>query len=126
MPHPFADIGTCILQELGAESAISIVRYSGGAWDATGRFTGSVSAQTPTTAVVQPSTPKEMEKLPENERTKEGITLFTRLPLLTSDVASQGKADEVLWSGRRYEVMLTEDWTAQAQYSRSVAVRKDA
>lgn len=126
MPHPFTDIGTCILQELGASSAITVRRYGGGAWDTTGRFTGSVFADTPTAAVVQPSGPKEIEKLPENERTKEAITVFTRNVLFTSDVSTQGKADEILWNGRTYEVRITEDWSAQAQYAKSIATRKDA
>lgn len=126
MPHPFADLGTCILQELGANSAITVVRFGGGAWDSTGRYTGQSSMATPTAAVVQPSTPKEIEKLPENERTKEAITVFTRSPLQTSDVASQGKADQILWNGRTYEVFLVEDWSAQAQYAKAIATRRDA
>ena len=123
MPHPFSDIGTCILQELGARQSISVRRFGGGAYDSSGRWSGSTSFDTPTDAVVNPSTPKETERLPENERTKEAITVFTRNPLLTSDVSDQGKADHVTWNGRTYQVMLTADWSAQAQYARSVCTR---
>lgn len=126
MPHPFADIGTCILQELGAKDAITVERFSGGAHDATGRYSGQVGVSTPTTAVVQPSGPKEIEKLPENSRTKEAITVFTRNPLLTSDVSTQGKADVITWNGRTYEVAIVEDWSAQAQFAKAVATRKGA
>lgn len=126
MPNPFADIGSCILQELGAQNAIVVSRFSGGSWDSTGRYSGQTSTQTPTEAVVQPMPAKEALKLPENERTKEGIMIFTRSPLLTSDVSLQRKADHVTWNGRTYEVLLTEDWTAQAQYSKSLAVRLGA
>ncbi len=123
MPHPFADIGTPILQELGARNAITVRRFSSGAWDTTGRFSGSITTENLTDAVVQPSSPKEMEKLPENERTKEAITVYTRNALLTSDVSSQGKADQIIWGGRTYEVRLAGDWTAQAQYARAIATR---
>ncbi len=123
MPHPFADIGTCILQELGAKHAITVRRFGGGAWDTSGRFSGSTSFDTPTDAVVQPSTPKEVEKLPENERTKEAITLYIRNALLTSDVSAQGKADHIVWSGKTYEVKVSETWEVQAQYAKAIATR---
>ena len=123
MPHPFADIGTCILQELGAKHAILVRRFGGGAYDGTGRFSGNASFDTPTTAVVQPSTPKEIQQLPENQRTKEAITVWTRNPLLTSDVAAKTKADHVLWLGKIYEVQVVADWSSQAQYAEAVATR---
>lgn len=123
MPHPFADIGTCILRELGAEGAITVRSFSGGAWDSTGRYAGSITTEILTTAVVNPSTSKEIEKLPENERTKEAITVFTRSALQTSDVNSQGKADQILWKGREYEVQIVGDWTTQAQYSFAIGTR---
>lgn len=123
MPHPFADIGTCILQELGAHHAISVRRFGGGAHDATGRYSGSTSFDTPTDAVVNPSTSKEIERLPENERTKEAITVFTRNALLTSDVSAQNKADHVIWKSRTYQVWAVGDWSTQAQYAFAVCTR---
>ena len=124
MGHPFGDLGTCILQELGAVHAITVRRFGGGAVDpSTGFYGGEVFADTPTTAVVQPSTPKETEKLDELERTKEAITLYTRAALLTSDVSTAGKADEITWKGKTYEVQIVEDWTDQAQYALAIATR---
>lgn len=123
MPHPFADIGTCILQELGARDAIDVRRFPAGSYGATGRYDAPAPTDTPTDAVVNPSTSKEIEKLPENERTKEAITVYTRNPLLTSDVSSQGKADQIVWNGRTYEVQVVGDWSVQAQYAFAVATR---
>lgn len=122
MPQPFADMG-CVLSELGAPSAISVRRFAAGGYDATGRYQSPASALTPTRAVVNPATPREIEKLPENERTSESITVFTSALLQTSDVASQAKADQVVWAGKTYEVKRTQDWTRQAGYAWALAVR---
>ena len=59
-------------------------------------------------------------------RTKEAITVFTRSPLLTSDVSTQGKADVITWNGRTYEVAIVEDWSEQAQFAKAIATRKGA
>lgn len=127
MPNPFADIGTCVLEALGAHSAILVRRFGGGSWDAaTGRYTGSVSADVPTDAAVQPSTPKEIEKLPENERTKQAITVYTRARLMTSDISDQDKADQISYAGELWEVQVSEDWTRQAQYALAIATRMGA
>jgi len=122
MPHPIADIGTPILACLGAVGAITVRSFPAGAYVA-GYWSQGAPVDTATTAVVQPSTPKEVEQLPEEERTKEAITVYTRNPLKTSDVSSQDQSDVILWDGREWKVMISEDWTAQAMYSRSVATR---
>ena len=122
MPHPIADIGTPILACLGALGAITVRSFPAGAY-VSGYWSQGAPVETPPTAVVQPSTPKEVEQLPEEERTKEAITVYTRNPLKTSDVSSQDQSDVILWDGREWKVMISEDWTAQAMYSRSVATR---
>ena len=124
MPHPFADLGTCIVAELGAVGAVTVRRKAAGAWNqATGLYVEGAESSELWDAVVQPSTPKEIERLPENLRTREAITLFTRDRLLTSDVSQSEKPDLVIWDGRTWEVQISEDWTAQAQYARAVATR---
>lgn len=126
MPHPFVDLFAEFGGELGAKCSI-LVRSFGGAWDkTTHKYANVTFFDTPTDAAVQPSTPKEVEKLEENERTKEAITVYTSTPLQTSDVSSQGKADVVVWMNKSYEVKLTEDWSEQAGYSRSIATRLGA
>lgn len=126
MPHPFGDLGVCIVGELGGFEAITVRRRPAGAYDTTpgaGKFVRGAETSTATSAVVQPSTPKEVEKLPENERTKEAITLYTIDALVASDVSAQRSADLIDWQGRTYEVQRVEDWTSQAKYALAIATR---
>ena len=124
MPHPFADLARCILPELGSKAAIQVVRRGAQTYDeATGLASGAATSTVTTEAIVQPSTPREVERLPENERTREAITIFTRYALRGSFVNTQQPADEVIWESRRYTVRLVEPWEQQARYARAIAVR---
>lgn len=123
MPHPFVDLFTPILGALGAPGAITVKRRAAGTWNADGTHTRGAETLISTDAVVQPSGPKELMKLPENERTKEAITVFTRTALQASDVSAQLAADLIVWKSREYEVQIVEDWTTQAQYARAIATR---
>jgi hypothetical protein len=123
MPHPFVDLGTPIIAALGATSALTLRRFGLGAYNAQGTWVPTAPTLSTIDAVVQPSSPRQLEQVPENERTSEGITVFTRSKLLTADVQTGQQADELVWSGRTWKVVLVEDWTAQAKYARSIAVR---
>jgi hypothetical protein len=124
MTHPFGDLGPVIISALGAPSAITVRRYVPGAYDsATGLWVEGTSSDTLTDAVVQPSGPREIAQLPENERTKEAITTFTIDSLKTSDVAGAEQSDEVIFQGKRYKVMISVDWEVQANFSRSICTR---
>lgn len=124
MPHPFVDLSGPIIGCLGGVDAITVRTYPAGSYSAsTGKWTQGTPTDTATDAVVQPSTPKEIEQLPENERTKEAITVFTDLALKTSDVDTSGESDVILWGGRQWKVMISEDWNVQAGYARAVCTR---
>ena len=121
MPHPFGDL-RCIVSELGATAAISVRSFDATTF-ANGFGTSSAAQVLPTSAVVQPSTPREIRSLPELEQTKEAITIYTVKALKTSDTSAADRADEVDWDGRRYKVFVVEDWTAQTQYAKAIATR---
>jgi hypothetical protein len=70
-----------------------------------------------------PAGPREIQLLPENERTKEAITVYTLAALCTSDVASSDESDRVTWHGRQYKVIQVEDWVSQTGYARAIATR---
>jgi hypothetical protein len=122
MPFPFADIGTAIIAALGASSVIQRTRYAPGTRTA-GVFVNGAPTTVSIDAVVQPVKPRELQQLPENERTEEAISIFSISTLQTSEPAFQ-QGDLITWAGRSYKVVLVEDWTAQANYSRSIATRK--
>lgn len=124
MTHPFASLGPAIIAALGDPTAIEVTRidadsgaYANGIWISGDATTSTVPA------VVQPSSPKEMRQVPENERTAEGISVWTELPLQASDVAQRLEADVITWSGRSWRVMVVEDWSAQAGYAKAIATR---
>jgi len=59
-------------------------------------------------ANVQPSTPKDLQLLPEADRTRESITLYMATPDLirtAREGADSHQADEVVYAGQRYKVM---------------------
>lgn len=123
--YPFAAIGITILGCLGSPGAIQLQRFgSAGSYNAT---TGFWTPTNPTVstpmAVVNPSVQSEVMLLPENERSKDAITVYTLLPLLMSNVSTGQQADQIVWQGRTYRVMISDDWSNQAQYCRAIATR---
>lgn len=60
--------------------------------------------------VVQPATPRELERLPEADRVKSTIVVFTDCPLLVGDDTSDRVADGIRWRGELYTVTAVENW----------------
>ncbi len=69
-----------------------------------------VEEHTGMTGVVQPATARELERLPEGERDKETLTIYTRQPLRVGSVADGTATDCVLYGGARYFVAAVETW----------------
>jgi len=74
---------------------------------------GRTVLQSQTTAnvigVVQPASTRELERLPEAERTRGAITIYTTFAL---NAGSAGfTADTVNWNGSSYTVMSVDDWS---------------
>ena len=122
MSNPFGDIGSVVVAELGGAAAVTLRRFAAPTY-----VNGMAVATAPTVssldAAVQPSTRREVMKLPEGERTKEAISIFTVEVLQESDVSTGAKSDQVVWKGRTYEVQIVEDWTIQAAYALAIATR---
>lgn len=69
------------------------------------------------TASVQPATPEERETLPEADRVKETIAVWTE-----DDLAVKCR---VAWAGGWYRVAAVERWTTpQGVYARALAVKE--
>lgn len=125
MPYPTADLGPCLISALGDLQVISVERYPAGSYSTTtGLWTQGTATTLTLDAVVQPAGPRETEQLPENERTKEALQVFTLEALQTSRVPGQIESDIVLFAGKRWKVMKVEDWTLQAGYARAICVRE--
>lgn len=71
--------------------------------------------------VVQPATARELERLPEGERDKETLTIYTRQPLRVGSVADGTATDRVLYGGTTYFVAAVETWPG---YTRALVQRE--
>lgn len=78
-------------------------------------------ASMPMTGVVQPATARELDRLPEGERDKETLTIYTRQPLHVGNLPEGTAADCVLYNGARYTVSAVETWPG---YTRALAQRE--
>ena len=67
---------------------------------------------------VQPATPRDLLRLPENDRSRETIIIFTAERLEVSSTKTGRRGDVVRWSDRRYEVTRREDWAPQSGHFR--------
>lgn len=72
------------------------------------------------TGVVQPASPREREVLPEGDRDRETLVLYTRRPLRVGSPADGTAPDCVLYGGARYAVAAVETWQG---YTRALAQR---
>lgn len=70
------------------------------------------------TGVIQPATPRELERLPEGDRDRESIAVFAREPLSLGQGPEGSAPDVILWKGQRYEVASVESWPG---YWRAIA-----
>lgn len=123
MTLPFANLGPEIIAAFGETALVPVSRSAAGAY-VNGRFVQPVASSFAIDAVVLPSGPKELEQLPENERTKESITVYSTTLLQSSDVSGQLPADVVSWAGRSWRVRLVEDYIVHANYMRAICVRE--
>lgn len=123
MPMPFANLGPHVLAQFGRAAAITVERPTAGTFSADGYFApGAGTLTLAMDAAVMPARAEEMEALPENERTREGILIFTLEALRVSSVSARTQADIVTWAGRKWVVASVEDWTAQAGYASAIAL----
>jgi len=74
-------------------------------------------------AVIEPLRPKEMMILPEGERTRERVRVYTETKLQTADEAAQSMGDRVAYNGRDYEVQQCEVWNdGEDTFFKAIAV----
>lgn len=69
--------------------------------------------------VIQPATPRELERLPEGDRDRESITVYSETPLRIGQRPEGEAADIIHWRGMRFEVASVETWQG---YTRAIAL----
>jgi len=124
MPMPFGRLGKIVCAALGRRGAVKITRYDPGVYnDSTGHWNSGSSSELTFDGHVQPAGHRERLQLPENERHKEAIAVYTVEPLKSGNVSTGEEADVIHWSGKDYRVSSVLDWEAQAVYGQAVAVK---
>lgn len=74
-------------------------------------------------AVIEPLRPREMMILPEGERTRKRVRVYTETKLQTADEAAQSMGDRVTYAGRDYEVQQCEVWNdGEDTFFKAIAV----
>lgn len=70
--------------------------------------------------VVQPTTPKELEQIPEGERPNGAISFHARKRFFLTAQGEDGEgdylSDEILWHGDRYKILQVKDWSAHGYW----------
>lgn len=62
-----------------------------------------------TAGSIQPATARELERLPEEDRDRETISIFTEFPLRHGG-RGMARPDRILWGGASYLVVGIEPW----------------
>lgn len=74
-------------------------------------------------AVIEPLRPREIMILPEGERTREYVRVYTETQLVTADESAQTMGDRVDYNGREYEVQQCEIWNdGEDTFYKAIAV----
>lgn len=108
---------------------IKVEKYGAGAY-VDGFWVPGNTSLIEITASCQPMTANELLRLPENQRTKEWVKIFTTTKLSTADTEKKTNADVLIIDGSRYEVSSVKNYTMQGpvtgiQYYRCDAVREN-
>lgn len=97
-----------LLERFG--STYTVRRYEAGHYDRGRWVAGTSYTDMYIVASIQPLTGKERELLPEGERTKEVIRIYTKYGLRQAMEQQNVKGDRVTYKGRAYEVRRVDTW----------------
>ena len=94
--------------------AFTITRATGGAFQAGGWAQGATDI--PSYGVVNPSSAKQLEMLPEGDRPAEAMTFFSVRQLFTTDADASGTSDVLTWQSTKYRVLAVWNYSNRGYY----------
>lgn len=94
--------------------------YVDGVWTPGGSTTLNVQAS------VQPTSPEDMERLPEGRRDRQSFTLYSDQPLQEASDSAGTNADVVEIFGAEYQVQMSAPWQNGAINHNTAIVTKKA
>lgn len=98
-----------------ATSSLQVTRDTGGGYDTTGRSYREAPSTAYIIAIYYPASPKELQRLPEGERTGARLVFWSLNPIYLNDVI---RADNADWQVEAVEY--TEQTTAYMAIGRQV------
>ncbi len=90
-----------------------------------GRYTPGAAVDSIIYASVQPLSGRELERLPEGERQKHSVKVYTETELRTSDQAADTLADLLVINSGTFKVLRVDRWSAVIPHYEAYAVRED-
>lgn len=106
-PNPNSKLGRTLPTFLLTKKLpITILRALPGAW-VNGRWVAGSVVSVEIEANVQPMRGHELVVLPESDRTKESIKVYSVETLKTLEEVSQEEADVVVWEGKKFRATKT-------------------
>lgn len=99
-------------------------RYLAGTHTA-GRWVSGGYADSTIIASVQPVKSSELLLLPEGERTRGSVKVYSDDDLRTADEPNKLPADRILWDGYEWEVFWVDDHQLGIAHSKAICLRID-
>ena len=112
-----------ILETDDGSSSIVITRRAAGTFT-NGLYVAGTTSTVYAQANIQPASIRDLETLPEGQRNKETIAIYSKVELYPA-VENSIQGDLVTHSSKTYEVKQVRDWLETAGVFKSLAVKVD-
>jgi hypothetical protein len=100
-----------------------LARVTAGSWSqTTGEYTAGATTLSTIEAVIVPASGRQLQRLPEAQRSTEAIAIYTATALRTAE-ASGAPGDRVTYGGRVFEVQSVKPWNEAGGFCEAIAVR---
>lgn len=104
-PNPNSKIGRSVPQFLLThKTSVTVLRATEGEW-VKGKWVPGTVQEVIVEANVQPLKGSELTALPESDRTKESIKVYSVETLKTLEEVSQEEADVIVWEGKKFRAI---------------------
>jgi hypothetical protein len=106
-------------------AGITINRSLGGDY-VDGRWVSMGVTAIAVTASVQPAGARQKQSLPEGDRAKEVISVWSLQAVDVVNRTEKRPGDIVVWNNKNFEVVELTDWTDHSNYWQAICVKVDA
>lgn len=114
-------IGAALAIDMVAVTTAVLTRFAAGGF-VDGKWTEGSPSTYSIRIADQPPAPRDLERLPEGERTKEFRSVWTRAVLRTADETAKTSADELTFKGGTWKVVAVFD-RAEGGYTKAMVER---